>query len=204
MHIAIIALPHQQKIVLSKPIDNAVQLSWIDSFTDVVADAYISLLNTEIETNSFKHLDKPVFIHSLTQLSAQLPPNYIRVNAWNTFLERETIEMVFDKSMQKSVDIITQLLGWKYVNCADNYGMIGARIVSMIINEAYFALSENVSSKEEIDIAMRLGTNYPFGPFEWAEKIGINNVVQLLNKLSVENKMYLPATAFIAANNKLV
>ena len=45
-------------------------------------------------------------------------------------------------------------------------GFISARVVSMIINEAYFALEEEVSSKEEIDTAMKLGTNYPYGPFD--------------------------------------
>jgi 3-hydroxybutyryl-CoA dehydrogenase len=63
----------------------------------------------------------------------------------------------------------------------------------MIINEAYFALEENVSTKEEIDIAMKLGTNYPYGPFEWAKKIGLKNVVRLLTELSLSEKRYQPA-----------
>ena len=42
----------------------------------------------------------------------------------------------------------------------------------MIINEAFLALQEGVSTKEEINTAMKLGTNYPLGPFEWVEKIG--------------------------------
>jgi 3-hydroxybutyryl-CoA dehydrogenase len=46
----------------------------------------------------------------------------------------------------------------------------------MIINEAYFAWGDEVSSKTDIDTAMKLGTNYPFGPFEWANRIGIENV----------------------------
>ena len=63
----------------------------------------------------------------------------------------------------------------------------------MIINEAYFALEEEVSTKDEIDIAMKLGTNYPFGPFEWAERIGVENVYELLNHLSISNKRYKPS-----------
>jgi 3-hydroxybutyryl-CoA dehydrogenase len=50
----------------------------------------------------------------------------------------------------------------------------------MIINEAYFAIQENIASRSDIDLAMKLGTNYPFGPFEWCEKIGIKNVYELL------------------------
>ncbi len=62
------------------------------------------------------------------------------------------------------------------------------------INEAWFALEENVSSKEEIDVAMKLGTNYPYGPFEWASLIGIEKIFELLQKLSTYDKRYLPAT----------
>ena len=40
----------------------------------------------------------------------------------------------------------------------------------------FLQLGENVSTRDEIDTAMKLGTNYPFGPFEWAEKIGLKNI----------------------------
>jgi 3-hydroxybutyryl-CoA dehydrogenase len=65
-------------------------------------------------------------------------------------------------------------------------------VVSMIINEAFIALGENVSTREEIDTAMKLGTNYPYGPFEWAELIGVENIISLLNKLSEKDNHYQP------------
>ena len=71
---------------------------------------------------------------------------------------------------------ILSLLNRKPEWVPDVKGFISSRIVSMIINEAYFALEENVSTKEEIDIAMKLGTNYPYGPFEWSKKIGLKNI----------------------------
>src|ERR1700710_2457559 len=49
------------------------------------------------------------------------------------------------------------------------------RVVAMIINEAYYALDAGVSSKESIDLAMKLGTGYPYGPFEWADRIGLRS-----------------------------
>jgi 3-hydroxybutyryl-CoA dehydrogenase len=79
----------------------------------------------------------------------------------------------------------------------DEKGLISARIVSMIINEAFFALEEKVSSKEEIDTAMKLGTNYPYGPFEWGEKIGFKKIVSLLTALSNEEERYQPAALLI-------
>ena len=63
----------------------------------------------------------------------------------------------------------------------------------MIINEAFFAMEENISTENEIDIAMKLGTNYPYGPFEWCDLIGADNILALLEKLSIQDKRYLPA-----------
>jgi 3-hydroxybutyryl-CoA dehydrogenase len=75
----------------------------------------------------------------------------------------------------------------------DQPGFISARVIVMIINEAFLALGEGVSSKNDINTAMKLGTNYPYGPFEWAEKIGIKNIITLLKKMSATNPAYTPA-----------
>ena len=53
----------------------------------------------------------------------------------------------------------------------------------MIINEAAFALTEGTAAAEAIDQAMKKGTNYPFGPLEWAEKIGLDDVYAVLSGL---------------------
>ena len=74
----------------------------------------------------------------------------------------------------------------------DVKGFISPRVISMIINEAYFTLESRVSTKEEIDIAMKLGTNYPYGPFEWSEKIGLNRIYSLLLQLSMTDPKYTP------------
>ena len=52
----------------------------------------------------------------------------------------------------------------------------------MIINEAYFTWEAGTSTKEEIDIAMKLGTGYPYGPFEWGEKIGLSRDCGIVEK----------------------
>jgi 3-hydroxybutyryl-CoA dehydrogenase len=75
----------------------------------------------------------------------------------------------------------------------DVAGFITPRIVASIINEAYFALDEQVSTRDEIDTAMKLGTNYPFGPFEWSRRIGIKNIFELLARLAGEQTRYQPS-----------
>ncbi len=71
--------------------------------------------------------------------------------------------------------------------------MITARVLAAIINEAYFTLGAQVSTREEIDIAMKLGTSYPYGPFEWSGKIGLKRIYELLNELSSVDGRYTPA-----------
>ncbi len=60
---------------------------------------------------------------------------------------------------------------------------IAARILAVVVNEAASAVAEGVASPAGIDTAMRLGTNYPFGPLEWGERIGLGHVVRTLEGL---------------------
>ena len=57
----------------------------------------------------------------------------------------------------------------------------------------FFALEEKVSTEEEIDVAMKTGTNYPYGPFEWSKKIGLRDIYSLLTALSKEQNRYQPS-----------
>lgn len=60
---------------------------------------------------------------------------------------------------------------------------IFARVLVTIINEAAMALDEQVATAADIDTAMKLGTNYPRGPLEWAESIGRRTCAHLLRVL---------------------
>ena len=123
---------------------------------------------------------------------------FIRINAWPVFLKRNIAEVsIADEVNKNKAEKILSLLNRKAEWVPDVKGFISPRIVSMIINEAYFTLEENVSTKEEIDIAMKLGTNYPFGPFEWSKKIGLENIAALLTELSLTEKRYQPASLLL-------
>lgn len=62
-------------------------------------------------------------------------------------------------------------------------GFTYPRVISQIINEAYFSKEENLATQADIDKAMRFGVNYPLGPFEWCEKIGVEKIIMLLEEL---------------------
>ncbi len=70
-----------------------------------------------------------------------------------------------------------------------------ARPLAAIINEAALALDENVASAADIDTAMRLGTNYPQGPLQWADQIGRHTCATLLRRLNatVDDARFTPA-----------
>lgn len=160
------------------------------------ADAWFDL-SYEEEGPAFTGLtDTIVFANAVLHTSASLPENYVRINAWNGFLERPITEIAAGKHNDAVTTVMGQL-GWSFTLVPDVPGMIAARIIAMIINEAYFAWGDEVSSKADIDTAMKLGTNYPFGPFEWCEKIGMGNVYQLLHLLSKEDERYIPAPALV-------
>lgn len=77
----------------------------------------------------------------------------------------------------------------------DEVGLVYARILSLIINEAAFGLMEGIASPQDIDTAMRQGTNYPMGPLEWADTVGVDDIVAVLNGLHREigEDRYRPA-----------
>lgn len=132
-----------------------------------------------------------VIINSVEFTLSETNSSFVRINGWKTFLKSPIIEAFAAREDNKEkAQGIFSLFQKKLEWLPDEIGFITPRVVSMIINEAFIALKEGVSTKEEMDTAMKLGTNYPYGPFEWAEKIGIEKIRDLLQKLSMHNKRY--------------
>ncbi len=195
MYIIVKANAQQKEAFLLKGVPEEVQVDFLDR-TETAADAYFDLCYEE-EGFAFTDVtNKPVFVNAVIDCADKLPVNCIRINGWNGFLKREVIE-IFATDSQIGTDgmKILETLHWKYQTVPDVPGMIAARVIAMIINEAYFGLGDEISTKKEIDIAMKLGTNYPYGPFEWSEKIGLQKIYALLKKLSEKDERYAVAPA---------
>jgi 3-hydroxybutyryl-CoA dehydrogenase len=73
--------------------------------------------------------------------------------------------------------------GFKPERMADAPGLIVARTLAMLINEAADAVHQGVCTAEGANAAMKLGVNYPAGPFEWLEAWNAVSLVQLLDAL---------------------
>jgi 3-hydroxybutyryl-CoA dehydrogenase len=86
-------------------------------------------------------------------------------------------------------------LGLETAVVEDSVGLILPRIVCCLVNEAAYALMEHVAQPREIDTAMKLGTNYPLGPLEWGDLIGLDVVLAVLRGLFDEygEDRYRPA-----------
>jgi len=172
------------------------EVTWIDGLSQLKnhkdADVFIDLLFEREHIALLQELvPKLVIINSVEHTLSEINESFVRINGWPTFLKSNTIEASsLDDDQKKKADEIFSLFNKKPEWLPDEIGFITPRVVSMIINEAFIALKESVSTKEEIDTAMKLGTNYPYGPFEWAEKIGIEKINALLERLSLQNQRY--------------
>ena len=207
MKIIVLADVYVKQEFKKKQINANIQVTYIENLLEIpdsYADTFF-LLKEEINWKDHKIFEgKPVFINSTicTLKELDLPENFNRVNGWLTFINREIWEIATCK--EDIVKDIFEKLEWKYIKVVDEPGLVSARIISMIVNEAFFALGEGVSTKSEIDVAMKLGTNYPYGPFEWGNKIGLQNIVTLLKKLSKKQLRYAPCDLLVQETDKAI
>lgn len=223
MIIAILAEDSTRQEILEKGIPPHVEVLWPDSVGSLLmleADAWFDCQFTfdHERISKFKKVEgNNLFIGSNEYTCKEIGIECTRINDWPGFLTRDVVEIaasvndpveksdsIFQGHAGKSTDVpvnkVLDVLNWKYTSVPDIEGFISSRIVAGIINEAYHTLEAGVSTKEEIDIAMKLGTNYPLGPFEWANKIGLQKVISLLEKLAHRDDRYRPADLMITEN----
>ena len=179
--------------------ENVSFIASFEEFLKASADVFIDLdfMNQPSRLKALKQLNGIVIIDSVIDTLNNLGASFVRINAWPGFTERIVEGSCLNESLKQVVESIFQAFGKQVQWLPDEPGFVTPRVISMVINEAYFALDEGVSTKEEIDLAMKLGTAYPYGPFEWAGKIGLQNVLALLTRLSEEKPQYEPAPLLV-------
>jgi 3-hydroxybutyryl-CoA dehydrogenase len=165
--------------------------------TDVALE--LSVLDTEQKQRNLAELDRalgpsvPIFSSSVTitvaeqSLWIEKPGRLIGIGALPSLLDGILIELAVapqttPETVRAASDFLTSLTKESAL-VHDSIGMVLPRIIATLANEACFALREGVASRSDIDTAMRLGTNYPYGPFEWTERIGIGYVHAVMSAL---------------------
>jgi len=93
------------------------------------------------------------------------------------YTPKETLEAIsrFFLTLNKEIEIVQ-----------DRVGMVFPRILCQIINEAAFAITEDIAAPKDIDKALILGMNFPLGPIEWADRIGLDQVYAVLAALHTD------------------
>jgi len=198
MRWVVLATDNLKNEFLSQGVKKEVDIEWIKERPDFLqhrkADAFFDL-EFENKTGEIALLKEllpaPVFINNAV-LDDKETSAFISFLAWPTFLQREIAELSAGENHRPEAEKIMELLNRKTAWCNNAKSFISARVVAMIINEAYMALEEGIASKQDIDIAMQLGTHYPHGPFAWAQKIGYKRIAGLLENLSCTDERYRP------------
>jgi 3-hydroxybutyryl-CoA dehydrogenase len=211
MQVVICASEKQKEELLSDTtIQEGTSLIWISDINEIAQYNDSDVLIDLLFENTPKHLEqlspflnRLIIINSVTDTLEEINSSFIRINGWITFLKGNIIEASYlDQEKKLEAEKVFALFGKSIEWLRDLPGFVTPRVISMIINEAFFALKEGVSTPEEINTAMKLGTAYPFGPFEWGAKIGLQNVVALLQKLAKQQARYTPSSLLVQESNR--
>jgi len=99
-----------------------------------------------------------------------------------------------EETLKVSLDFVKSL-GKETVVVKDSPGFVTNRIITLVMNEAAKLLEENLASIEDIDKIERLSHNWPMGPFELADMVGIDVIVDLLEGIYQQTgwERYKPA-----------
>jgi 3-hydroxybutyryl-CoA dehydrogenase len=164
---------------------------------------YDAIFDLEFDSNSgalqsYAGLSgKPVFVSAIKKQLAAMVSEYkgaisctlFGINALPSFINRTLAEVsLLNVEDEILIAKVMKRIAWDYKIVNDRVGMVTPRIIFMIINEACYTLQEGTAGMQDIDTSMKLGTNYPFGPFEWADRIGVKDVYETLMALYEDTK----------------
>jgi 3-hydroxybutyryl-CoA dehydrogenase len=165
---------------------------------------------TEIKKTIFEVIDQHaptscVFASNTSTMSptelgsfTKRPEKVMAMHFFNPVQKMRLVEMVrgletSDVTVEK-VKLVAEKMGKETVTINEFPGFVTSRISALVGNEAFYMLQEGVGTPEEIDKAIKLGLNYPMGPFELGDLVGLdtrlNNLKYLHEKLG---EKYRPA-----------
>ena len=162
---------------------------------DLVVD--LNLDEQPVRINAYKGLDVPVIVAAVKVQLAEMGAlvddalncTLIGMNCLSTFIDRPVIELsLYNQKDKVKLKTLMADLGQEFQLVEDRVGMVTPRILFMIMNEACYTLQEGTASIPDIDLGMKLGTSFPYGPFEWADRIGLEDIYTTLEAVYYDTK----------------
>ena len=168
--------------------------------TDLVIEAVIESIDTKkaVFEDIEKNTDKNTIIATNTStlpvteiaMNTDRPEKVIGIHFFNPAPVMKLVEIIqTQKTSKDTIDTAVDFsvsLGKEPVITRDKAVFIVNRILLPMINEAIFVLEENMGTPEDIDKAMKLGTNQPIGPLALADLIGLDVTLDVLSVLYQE------------------
>jgi 3-hydroxybutyryl-CoA dehydrogenase len=131
------------------------------------------------------------------------PENIIGMHFMNPVPVMPLVEVIkglstSEETLKTTLDL-AKAIGKTPATSIDRPGFIANRLLMPYINEAIFALQEGVSSRDDIDKIMKMGTNMPMGPLELADFIGLDTCLAIMRVLHTEfaDSKYRPAPLLV-------
>ncbi len=130
------------------------------------------------------------------------PDKVIAMHFFNPVHKMKLIEIIrgletSDETV-KAIEQVAQKMRKETVIVNEFPGFVTSRMSALVGNEAFYMLQEGVATPEEIDKAIKLGLNYPMGPFELADLVGLDARLNNLNYLyETLGEKYRPAPLLI-------
>jgi 3-hydroxybutyryl-CoA dehydrogenase len=164
---------------------------------DLVVEAVVE--NEGVKLELFRKLDAICPAHailasntssiSITRIAAATSrqQQVIGMHFMNPVPLMELVELI--RALQTSdecyrtIEELTRTLAKTPVEVKDGYGFVSNRVLMPMINEAIFALYENLATAADIDAVMKLGMNHPMGPLALADLIGLDTCLNIMNVL---------------------
>jgi len=130
----------------------------------------------------------------------QAPARLAAYGILSSLQNQHVVEIVDAEATDEETLAVAQeffaALGKRTMLVGDYAALFLGRLVGSIVNEAVYAVQEGVANADDVDTAMRLGTNYPIGPIAWGREIGGARIARMLTQLAnAEGMQYGPARA---------
>lgn len=164
---------------------------------DIVIEAVVE--NRGVKEDVFSNLDKICPPHAILSTNTssvpiaklakvtQRPEKVIGMHFMYPAQKMKLLEIIktpaTSEETYQTVKSLALKMGKTPITVADRPCFVTSRLIQTLMNEAIFCLYEGVSTKEEIDTALKLGMNHPMGPLELADFIGLDVVLSMQEAL---------------------